>query len=82
MTKKQIQNFLVAFTTDRMTEYMIEDYNVTLSDALKFIYNSETYAKLSQTENGLYSQSPAYVYELLEKEYLPHHNATEPNHHI
>ena len=82
MTKKQIQNFLVAFTTDRMTEYMIEDYNVTLSDALKFIYNSETYAKLSQTENELYSQSPAYVYELLEKEYLPHHNESQPNHHI
>ena len=56
-----------------MKKYLL---GITLFLLLKFIYNSETYAKLSQTENGLYSQSPAYVYELLEKEYLPHHNGT------
>jgi len=69
MTKKQLQDFLVSFTTDRITEYLIEDYNIPLPDALKFIYKSDTYGKLLQTANGLYSQSPAYVYELLEKEY-------------
>lgn len=46
--------------------------NTDFLEILKFIYNSETYAKLSQTENGLYSQSSAYVYELLEKEYFPY----------
>ena len=69
MTKKQLQNFLISFTTDRMTEYMVEDNGLELSKALSFIYNSQTYGKLTATENGLYSQSPEYVYELLEKEY-------------
>ena len=52
-----------------MTEYMVEDYGLELSKALNFIYNSQTYNKLTATENGLYSQSPEYVYEMLEKEY-------------
>ena len=69
MTQQQQQDFLIAYTIDRMTEYLIEDYGLPIADALHFIYNSETYMKLIQTENGLYEQSPAYVYELLDKEF-------------
>ena len=69
MTTQQLQDFLIAYTIDRMTEFLIEDYGLSISDSLKFIYNSETYHKLIQTKNGLYEQSPSYVYELLDKEY-------------
>ena len=69
MNQIQQQNFLIAYTIDRMTEFLIEDYDLSITAALQFIYNSETYEKLSQTENSLYEQSPSYVYELLSKEY-------------
>lgn len=70
MDKPQQQSFLIAYTVDRMTEFLIEDYKLEIPKALQFIYNSNTYQKLIQTENGLYEQSPSYVYELLSREYL------------
>ena len=36
---------------------------------LIFIYNSDTFQKLEDTETDLYVQSPAYIYELLNTEY-------------
>ena len=69
MNQQQQQAFLIAYTVDRMTEFLIEDYELSIGAALQFIYNSETYQKLVQTENGLYEQSPSYVYELLSREY-------------
>lgn len=69
MNQQQQQNFLIAYTIDRMTEFLIEDYELSIAAALQFIYNSETYQKLTLTDNGLYEQSPSYVYELLSQEY-------------
>ncbi len=69
MSQQQQQDFLIAYTVDRMTEFLIEDYELSIAEALQFIYNSDTYQKLIHTENGLYEQSPSYVYELLDKEY-------------
>ncbi len=69
MNKEQQQDFLIAYTIDRMTEFLINDFNLSIAESLQFIYNSETYKKLMQTENGLYVESPSYVYELLSKEY-------------
>ena len=69
MSQEQQHNFLIAYTIDRMTEFLIEDYNLSISTALQFIYNSDTYQKLNQIETGLYEQSPSYVYELLDKEF-------------
>ena len=69
MSQEQQHNFLIAYTIDRMTEFLIEDHNLSIATALQFIYNSDTYQKLNQIETGLYEQSPSYVYELLDKEY-------------
>ena len=69
MTNQQLQDFLIAYAIDRMTEFLIEDYELSIAECLDFIYNSETYQKLIRTKNGLYEQSPSYIYELLEKEY-------------
>lgn len=69
MTSQQLQDFLIAYAIDRMTEFLIEDYGLSIVDSLNFIYNSETYQKLTNTKNGLYEQSPSYIYELLEREY-------------
>ena len=69
MSQQQQQNFLIAYTVDRLTEFLIEDYELSIAAALQYIYNSDTYQKLTQAENGLYAESPAYVYELLNLEY-------------
>ena len=69
MTKAQ-ENFIIDHIIDQMTVFMIQDFQISLSESLSFIYTSVTYDLLCDTNNGLYIQSPSYVYELLKKEYL------------
>lgn len=67
MMRQQQTDFLISYTVDRLAEFTIEDYGLTIPDALKTIYSSCTYQKLTETDNGLYCQSPSYVYEMLEE---------------
>lgn len=69
MTKEQINKYLVNRAVDKMTEYLMQDYNISIEQALDFIYNSDTYQKLENKATGLYIESPAYIYQLLENEY-------------
>lgn len=69
MSHQQLQDFLIAYAIDSMAKFLIEDYKISIIEALQFIYNSNTYQKLVQTQNGLYEQSPSYIYELLSKEF-------------
>lgn len=67
MTAQVKRDFLIAYIVDRLTEYLIEDNNIGLDDALKLIYRSNVYQQLLDVEGELYIQSPSYVYELLKK---------------
>ncbi len=69
MTKEQINKYLIDKAIDNMTSYLIQDYKLGIGQAIDFIYNSDTYQKLANAETGLYIQSPAYIYQLLENEY-------------
>ncbi len=69
MTKEQINNYLVDKAIDNVTSYLIQDRKLGIDQAIDFIYNSDTYQKLINTQTGLYIQSPAYIYQLLENEY-------------
>lgn len=69
MTKENINKYLVNKAVDKMTEYLIQDYKIGIDQAIDFIYNSDTYQKLEDSRTGLYIQSPAYIYQLLDKEY-------------
>lgn len=69
MGQQQIQSFLINRVVDKMTEFLTIDYALTVAEALDVVYNSETYLKLQDTDTDLYTQSPAYVYELLNTEY-------------
>lgn len=40
MSKEQQQDFLIAYTIDRMTEFLIKDFNLSIAESLQFIYNS------------------------------------------
>ncbi|MBQ8665570.1 MAG: hypothetical protein IJ526_01735 [Lachnospiraceae bacterium] len=60
----------------QMMEYMVQDLVEMLTEAqgieydsaMHTIYESETYEKLMDAETGLYRESPAYVYGLLQDE--------------
>lgn len=47
---------------------LIKKYNVSLSEALDILYNSEIFEKLQDERTGLYFQSPVYVFDFLQKE--------------
>ena len=60
----------------QMVEYMVQDLVEMLTEtqgveydiAMRTIYNSQVYEKLIDIETGLYRESPAYVYGLLQDE--------------
>ena len=47
---------------------LMEDRKITMPEALGLVYNSDTYEKILDLETGLFSQSTAYVYEILSRE--------------
>ena len=61
----------------QMIEYMVQDLieiisetqNLEYENAMNLLYNSEIYNKLLDIETGLYRESPAYVYVLLQDEF-------------
>ena len=69
MTAQAKREFLIAYIVDRLTEYLIEDNDISLDQALKLVYRSHVYQQLLNVDGELYIQSPSYVYELLKKNY-------------
>ena len=59
-----------------MVEYMVQDLvemhaearGIEYDEAMRIIYASDVYDKLTDTETGLYRESPGYVYGLLQDE--------------
>lgn len=51
-----------------LAELLSKDFNLSITESLDKLYNSETYAKLSDPNTGLYFQSPKYVYAYLRNE--------------
>lgn len=68
MTAQVQRDFLVSHIVDRLTEYLVLDNSIEITEALKIIYQSKVYQQLQDEEGGLYAQSPSYIYELLKEE--------------
>ncbi|MDE7457118.1 MAG: hypothetical protein K2M96_10520 [Prevotella sp.] len=49
---------------------LIKECNLSMKEALNRVYNSETYSKILNLQTGLFSQSTAYIYSILETELL------------
>ena len=62
--------------TEQMIEYMVQDlveiltetHDIEYDIAMHILYNSQIYEKIIDIETGLYRESPAYVYGLLQDE--------------
>lgn len=68
MTSQVQRDFLINHIVDRLTEFLVLDNNMELTDALNIVYRSKVYQQLQDEEGELYVQSPSYIYELLKKE--------------
>ena len=67
MTDKKAQYLSEGIAKD-IVAYLMEDEELALTDAIALFHNSETFAKLSDPQTGLYIESSAYVYEILKSE--------------
>lgn len=61
-------NYLIECMAKDLVLMLIERRGLDMKTALRTLYTSDTYAKLTDTRTGLYYQSPGYVYDFLEKE--------------
>ena len=68
MIAQNQKEFLINRIVDKLTEFLIVDSAIDLTDALKVVYSSKTYQQLQDTDGDLYIQSPSYIYELLKQE--------------
>ncbi len=64
---RDIQYLIEGLTVD-LAEFLMADYNLELKEALNVIYESDTYAKISDPATGLYYQGSKYVYTYLQNE--------------
>ena len=60
--------FLLMSLVDKMVYLVMNDYKLSMSQALDLVYTSETYSKIEDLETGLYYQSAAYNFNLLKHE--------------
>ena len=61
-------NYLVECITQDLIEYLMEDNNITMEEAMDSVYNSKTFEQLNDFETHLYYESSSYVYEYLKEE--------------
>lgn len=66
--KDQIREYLISKAIDYMVATLVEEHNMPLETAIDTVYQSKVISLLQIPDGELYTQSPAYVYELLTKE--------------
>ena len=67
MTDSDFKYMVEALAAD-IAELLSNDFEMSVSEALDTLYNSDTYAKLINRATGLYFQSTQYVYSFLKNE--------------
>ena len=71
------EKFLIDTLTKNLIMRVMEDFNVSVTEAMSIVYNSQLYDRildletgLLDLETGLYYQSKGYNYQLLHHEIL------------
>ncbi len=64
----QIQRFLIERVTFELIEMYMQKNNLEFEDAALSVLESKTHMKLMDPETGLYTDSSASIFELLESE--------------
>lgn len=64
------ETFMIEELVKELALRLISERGMSMRDALDTIYNSDTYSKILDLKTGLFSQSTAYVYSILDTEIL------------
>lgn len=67
-TRHQIATYLTDYAISELVKYIIEDTGCSVEQAMEKVYNSPLMEALQDEEGELYVQSPAYLYELMNKD--------------
>lgn len=59
---------MIEYMVQDLVEMLTESRGIEYDDAMRIVYDSDVYEKLTDTETGLYRESPGYVYGLLQDE--------------
>lgn len=62
------ETFMVETMTRELIARLMEERSLSMREAMDIVYNSKTYQALNNLNTGLYFQSPAYVFDVLEEE--------------
>lgn len=60
--------YLVEGISKDIVCYLMDDDGMGMAEAIVLLHNSEVFDKLCKEESGLYTQSSAYVYDILRLE--------------
>ena len=66
-THHQIATYLTDYALSELVRYVMEHTGCNLEQAMAKVYNSSLMTALQDEENELYVQSPAYLYELMNR---------------
>lgn len=64
----QIATFLTDHALSKLVRYVMEDTGCSIEQAMEKVYNSPLMELLQDEDGELYVQSPAYLYELMNKD--------------
>lgn len=64
------ETFMIEELVKELALRLISERGMSMREALDTIYNSDTYSKILNLKTGLFSQSTAYVYSILDTEIL------------
>lgn len=64
----QIATFLTDHALSELVRYVMEDTGCGIEQAMEKVYNSPLMELLQDEDGELYVQSPAYLYELMNKD--------------
>lgn len=66
----EIEEMKADLVTELANMLMSNDANISIEQALEYVFNSETYQKLLDNKTQLYYQSAGYVMSYLQNELL------------
>lgn len=61
-------NYMKEAMAADLAELLAKDFGMSVTESLDTLYDSDTYAKLSNPNTGLFFQSTQYVYSFLKAE--------------
>ena len=63
MDKADRLDWLIDSLTKEIAGFIVEDEKIEYDEALRKLYTSKTFEKLSDKETGLYREGAAYLYQ-------------------